>query len=110
VVQEDINGFDDKDMFLPPLYQRTVYVLIAIAMSTYFHPANKDRLFTRIRKYTDVIKGSPLFTKAVKECDTKGMDKQRKLTLVFIRMRWYFMLDLIARLKQYYLKKGKYNY
>lgn len=110
VVQEDIDGFEDKEMFLPPLYQRTVYVLIAIAMSTYFHPANIDGLCTKIKKYSKEIKGSSLFSKAIKECDTEGMDKQRKLTLMFIRLRWYFMLALIAWLKQYYLKKGKYNY
>lgn len=110
VVQEDINGFADKDMFLKPLYQRTVYVLIAIAMSTYFHPANQDGLFTKTKKYAEVIKGNALFAEVVKKCSTKGMDKQRKLTLQFIRMRCYFMLAVIARLKQYYLKKGKYNY
>lgn len=110
VMQEDINSFDDKQMFLHPLYQRTVYVLIAIAMSTYFHPANKDGLCTKIKKYSKVIRESKLFSKAIKECDTDGMDKQRKLTLMFIRMHWYFVLAIIARLKQYYLKKGKYNY
>lgn len=110
VVQEDINGFADKELFLKPLYQRTVYVLIAIAMSTYFHPANKDGLVTKIKKYADVIKGNALFAEAVRKCCTEGMDKQRKLTLRFIRMRCYFMLAAIAWLKQYYLKKGKYNY
>jgi len=110
VIQEDIKGFADKEMFLKPLYQRVVYVLIAIAMSTYFHPANKDGLFTKIRKYKTVIDGNRLFADAVKECDTGGMDKLRRITLFFIRCRLYIMLAPIAWLKQYYLRKGMYNY
>lgn len=110
VIQEDIAHFEDKEQFIKALYQRTVYILLAIAMSTYFHPANTDGLFTKLRKYAKVIHDTPLFKDAIKACDTEGMDKQRKLTLLFIRMHCYFMLPVIARLKQYYLKKGKYNY
>lgn len=110
VIQEDIDNFNDKKKFIKPLYQRTVYILIAIAMSTYFHPANTDSLFTKLRKYAKVIKDNHLFKDAIKACNTNGMDKQRKLTLFFIRIHFYFMLPIIAQLKQYYLKKGKYNY
>lgn len=110
VIQEDIEKFDNKQSFKKALYQRVVYVLIAIAMSTYFHPANKDSLTTKIRKYSDVINNNALFKASVHKCDTDGMDRQRKITLFFIRAKMYFMLHLISKAKQMMLKKGKYNY
>lgn len=110
VIEEDIQQFDHKDAFTEVLYQRVVYVLIAIAMSTYFHPNNKDSLFVKCRKYKEVIEGNNLYRTAIKKCGMQGMDKLRKITLTLIRMKAYFMLSIIAWLKQYYLKKGKYNY
>lgn len=110
VIQEDIEKFDNKQAFTEALYQRVAYVLIAIAMSTYFHPANKDSLSVKIKKYSDVINGNALFRTSVYECNTEGMDKQRKITLFFIRTKMYFMLHFISMAKQAMLKKGKYNY
>lgn len=110
VIEEDIEKFDEKAIFKASLYQRIVYVLIAIAMSTYFHPANKDSLSAKIKKYSKVIETTSLFKKAVQKAKTTDMDKLRKITFLFIRLRMYFMLQAIASLKQYYLKKGKFNY
>lgn len=110
VIQEDIEKFDNRQSFTKALYQRVVYVIIAIAMSTYFHPANKDSLRTKIRKYSDVINNNALFKTSVYKCDTRGMDKQRIITLFFIRAKMYFMLRFISKAKQFMLKKGKYNY
>lgn len=110
VIEEDIEKFQQKERFKEALYQRIVYVLIAIAMSTYFHPANKDSLLVKIRKYKAVIEKTPLFQTAVRKSNTAGMDKLRRITFFFIRNKMYFMLQAIASLKQYYLKKGKFNY
>lgn len=110
VIQEDINGFKDDEIFIKPLYQRTAYIVLAIAMSTYFHPSNKDCMATKIKKFAAVINGNSLFKTSIHKCCTEGMDKQRCITLALLRCRLYFILPIIARLKQYYLKKGKYNY
>ena len=110
VIQENIETFPDKKVFIEPLYQRVAYVVIAIAMSTYFHPDNKDSVFKKINKFAKVIKENDLFSTSIAKCTTTGMDKQRKLTLTFIRLHIYIMLPFIAWLKQYCLKKGKYNY
>lgn len=110
VIQEDIGKFNNRQAFTKALYQRIVYVLIAIAMSTYFHPANNDSLLTKIRKYSNVINGNALFKASVHKCDTDGMDGQRKITLFFIRAKMYFMLHFISKAKQMMLKRGKYNY
>ena len=47
---------------------------------------------------------------SIYKCSTEGMDKQRKLTLFFIRKKIYFMLALVGWAKQFMLKRGKYNY
>ena len=85
VIQEDIKMFSDKDIFIEPLYQRVAYVVLAIAMNTYFHPENKDSVFKKINKFVKVIEENDLFSTSVFKCTTTGMDKQRKLTLMFIR-------------------------
>lgn len=64
----------------------------------------------KIKKYSKVIETTLLFKKAVQKAKTTDMDKLRKITFLFIRLRMYFMLQAIASLKQYYLKKGKFNY
>lgn len=110
VIEKDINGFTDKEMFIDPFYQRVVYAIIATAMSTYFHPMNKAGVGRKISTFAKVIRGNRIFTTSISKCKTVGMDKQRKLALFFIRYRMYFMLPLIGWMKQYYLKKGKYNY
>ncbi len=71
---------------------------------------NKDSVFKKINKFVKVIEENDLFSTSVFKCTTTGMDKQRKLTLMFIRLHIYFMLPVIGWLKQYYLKRGKYNY
>lgn len=103
LIAENIRGFSNTEKFHEALLQRVVYVLIAIAMNTYFHPANKDGLLLRIRKYRNVIETTPLYKEAVKKAKVTGMDKLRKITFLFIRLKMYFMLQPIAWLKQHLL-------
>ena len=110
LIQENIEAFPDKEKFMEPLCQRVAYAIIAVAMSTYFHPENKDSVFVKIKKFSEVIKKNNIFSSSVAKCTTVGMDRQRKLTLIFIKLHLYLMLPVIGWLKQYYLKKGKYNY
>ena len=70
----------------------------------------KRQVFKKINKFAKVIKENDLFSTSIAKCTTTGMDKQRKLTLTFIRLHIYIMLPFIGWLKQYCLKKGKYNY
>ena len=110
VICKDIAAFDDEKGFKDALLQRTAYILLAIAMSTYFHPSNKESLWVRVKKYKSVINSFQLYKESVSRASTKGMDKQRKLAFWLIRMRLYFMLDIIGWLKQFLMKRGKYNY
>jgi len=110
VIEENISSFKNKDLFTKTLYQRTIYILIAMAMSTYFHPDNNESLYIRSKKYAKVINDYNLYKQALKYASTNGMDRQRRITLMLIRMKMYFMLDIIGKLKQVMFKRGKFNY
>lgn len=110
VMEEDIVSFRNKDVFEQTLYQRVVYALIATGLSTYFHPSSKENLWSRTRKYAKYIKDYPFYTKSIQKCSTEGMDKQRRVVLLLLRFKLYFLLQIVSNVKAYYLKKGKFDY
>lgn len=111
VIEDDVKNLaSNAHDYRQALYQRVVYMLMAIAMGTYFHPSNKDPLGQRIKKFKNVINNYDLYKIAVKNAPTKGMDKLRKITLMVIRLKMFFLLEFIAKAKQFMLKRGKFNY
>lgn len=110
VIEQDINNFDNQESFRSALYQRTAYILIAIALGTYFNPNNHESIWEKIKKYNNVISSNKILHDSVERCNTDGMDKNRRITFSFIKHKLYFMLSLIASAKQFMLKRGKYNY
>lgn len=110
VMWEDIEGFDNRDEIKRMFYQRVVYGLIAMAMSTYFHPNNTDSLSTKVRKFKDVISSASIYNQSIKKCPTVYMDKLRIIILYFFKCRMFWMLAPIAQIKQYLLKRGYFNY
>lgn len=99
-----------KEAFLNSLYQRSLYALIAVALSTYFHPNNADSLRMKIAKFKAVVRDMYVFNIALKKADLSVFDKQRKIVIYIIKLKLYFLLPLVSKLKQYYLGKGKFDY
>ncbi len=99
-----------KDEFLQALYQRTLYVVIAVAMSTYFNDKNKESYFSKKKKFKEAIKNWGIFREALKKGDISELDSKRKLMITMIKHNIYFELPLISKLKAYLLKKGNFNY
>lgn len=110
VLEEDIESYENKDEFKTLLFQKAAYVLLAIAMNTYFNPLNKESLTKRIKKFSDVINGYPLFKLAIKSVTTNDMDRQRKIAFWMVKHKFYIALDIIGKLKQIMLKFGFSNY
>ncbi len=81
-----------------------------MAMSTYFHPNNKDGVLLSAKKYGKIIKDNDICKKAVKVTPLSDFDILRKTAFFFIKIHAYPFLKVIASMKQYMLKKGKYNY
>lgn len=110
VMHEDIEGFTMKEQFLAAFYERTTYMLMAIAMNTYFSPLNPNSLLIKIAHYAKVIKEEPLFHESIRKTSSENMDIFRKVVLVILRLRCYALLAPIAWLKHFLLKRGFYNY
>lgn len=110
VMEEDIASFSNREDFKQPMYEKAIYLLLAMAMNTYFHPANQESLFTRTRKFSNVINRTPLFKEAIYKAKGTELDKQRRLAWIVLKMKLYFLLDIFGKAKQILLKRGKYNY
>lgn len=110
VIREDIEGFVMKDKFIKAFYERTTYMLMAIAMNTYFSPMNPNSLSQKLSHYSKVINDEPLFKESIKKTSWENMDIFRKVVLILLRLHLYVLLDPIARVKHFLLKKGYYNY
>lgn len=110
VMEEDINGFENRNEIKRMYYQRVVYGVIAMAMSTYFHPNNSDDLSTKVTKFKNVISSASLYEESIKKCPTIYMDKLRIIILFILKVRAYWLLSPIAQIKQFMLKRGYFNY
>lgn len=110
VIREDIESFTMKEQFLAAFYERTTYMLMAIAMNTYFSPLNPNSLLIKIAHYAKVIKEEPLFHESIRKASSENMDIFRKVVLVILRLRCYALLAPIAWLKHFLLKRGFYKY
>lgn len=110
VMEEDIECFENGDEIKKMYYQRVVYGLIAMAMSTYFHPKNTDSLSTKVKKFENLISSASLYNQSIKKCPTIYMDKFRIIILYIFKCRMFWMMDPIARIKQFLLKRGYFNY
>lgn len=110
VMEEDIEGFENRDEIKRMYHQRVAYGLIAMAMSTYFHPNNPDSLKTKIKKFKNVIRSASLYKESIKKCPTIYMDRLRIIILYILKLRMYWLLAPIAQTKIFLLKRGYFNY
>ena len=109
VMNDDIEKFDNKDEVRNMFFQRVVYGIISIGMNIYFSPNNEEHLSLRIRKFKSII-GNSLYKEAIKKCPLVYMDKYRIITLYVLKLRLYYLLELIGKTKHYMLNKGKFTY
>lgn len=110
VLRAEVNGYPEKEEFSKVLNQRVCYSLIAMAMNCYYHPSNKDKLIIRNRKFKELINSTPMFRESIKTANISVMDRNRKMTMFFIRHNMYFMLDVVSKIKHVLLSFGYYKY
>ena len=110
VIENEINQFANPTLYRKALYQRTIYILIALALNTYFHPQNKDKLSLRINKFSTLINNYHLYLDSIKYASLEEVDFFRKIVIIILRLKLYFLLYPIGWTKQAMLKKGYYNY
>lgn len=110
VIEEDIDKFENKGQVKRMFYQRVFYCLVAQAMNTYFYPQNPERPLKKIRKFSQLVDTTPIFKDAIRKCPLDYMDKLRIVLLYIMKLRMYFLLPIISKLKYYMLSKGYYSY
>lgn len=109
IMNEDIEKFENKDEVRTMFFQRVIYGIISFAMNIYFSPNNEEQLSLRIKKFKSII-SNDLYKEAIKKCPLDYMDKFRIITLYVLKLRLYFLLELIGRTKYYMLNKGRFTY
>lgn len=110
VMNQFINTIPNNSKFKKEFSIRNAYVMISIAMQTYFNPNNHLAYKIRKNRYKKLISDTPLFIKAVKNVNSNEFDILRCITWWCIRHKYFFMIELIARIKYYALKLGIFGY
>lgn len=91
-MEEDISTFSNKEDFRKPMYDKAIYVILAMAMNTYFHPANTDSLVKRTRKFARIIDENLLFKEAIKKLLITKLINSEKLLYFLLRLKCILFL------------------
>ena len=110
VMSAFINNIPDNREFLRQFDMRNAYVLISIAMHTYFNPQFSYPYRERVKKFENLIVENYLLAKAVKDVDCKVFDRLRMIALWSIQHKCYHLLDFIGFVKHAALKMGFFGY
>lgn len=110
VIKAFIDTIPDNDMFIEEFKLRNAYVMISIAMQTFFHPNNIMPYKARKMKYKNFIDSNPLFIDAIEWVKPCQFDILRKLAFLCIKYDCYRGLDFIGKMKQFALTHGFFNY
>lgn len=98
-----------QDKYRASLYKRSLYAIIALAMSTYFHPNNHDKFSQKKKEFIELC-NKDIFAKAIEFGDISQFDKSRKFVVTLIRCGQYWPLPLVTKAKLFLLKRGYFNY
>lgn len=111
-VQSYINTLPLKfhNDFQKALYERSLYILIAKAMSTYFHPNNKEKYLIRRKKFLIFIQENEVISNAMLNIPYGSFDLLRKIVLYGIANKCFLIVQFMAIFKQYFKGFGFIKY
>lgn len=95
-----VNASNNRDMLKPWFDNRLLYVIVTTAISGFFNPMNKESYLEKKKKYSKYL-DKPIVKEALKTKNIKGIGKQRKIALFFIKHRMYLMLDLMGKVRKW---------
>lgn len=93
----------NREKLLPNFYNRLIYVILTTAITGYFNPENKDRYSIKVRKYKRYL-SNPILIEALGKSNNIGLSLTRKITLFFIKIKWFLPVSIIARIRRKQLK------
>lgn len=89
----------NKDKLLEKFYNRMIYVIITTAISGYFNPDNKESYKDKKEKYMIYLQNY-MVKKSLSEATLKGLGMQRLLIILFIKLKWYIILEILGKLRK----------
>ena len=103
-VDEYIKHCDNYIVLQQKLLLRTLYIVVMVAMTGYFSPANKDSYKIKVSKFKHFLK-EPLIKRAFQADKIKEIDIQRKFILYLIKYNLYPALYLLGIIRNIQLKQ-----
>lgn len=95
----------DRNKLEQSLYTRLLYFVITTAISSYFHPKNTISYRKKKQSMEDLLK-TPLIADALKYGQVTGLGRKRKIILVLIKLKFYFLINALG-IVRYTQKKVK---
>jgi glycosyltransferase involved in cell wall biosynthesis len=89
----------NRENLLKNYYDRLAYVIITSEISGYFNPLNKERYAIKKKKYQSFLH-LDIVRAALQEIEPRRLSRARRLALLFIRRRWFLLLNLMARARR----------
>ncbi|WP_273751737.1 glycosyltransferase family A protein [Leuconostoc mesenteroides] len=105
-IKENLEHRFDSTTVNSLINKRLQYVIITSSISGFFHPKNLDKYGVKKSKFQIFLK-EPLIKSALKFNSNKKMDRQRLIILYLIRLRMYYVINLIAKIRFIQKQKGK---
>lgn len=102
--KEIINEFKDIKLYVQ-WCNRVMCVIIAAAVTGYFNPLNTEKFSLKVKKYKKYLKQKTIIL-AMQGMDFNGLDIQRKIVLILIRLHCWRIIGLIAKIR-FKQKQGK---
>lgn len=80
------------------LLTRTLYIVVMVAMTGYFSPANQIVYINKVHGFKQFLK-EPIVKRAIKTASWRGIDLQRKIILSLIKLHCYPVLYCLGILR-----------
>ena len=97
-IKETINKSSNKENLLIRYYNRLLYAINTAAISGYFSPTNKEKYSVKRKKYKKYLNDNDV-KEALNKLYFLDMKFPRKIVILIIKFRLYFLLHLISKLR-----------
>lgn len=107
-IKETIEKNENIDEMLPVFYNRILYVIVTTAISGYFNPDNEGNYKMKKEKFIQYL-NNDLIKETLKNAKWNGIGIKRKIVLIFIKIRMFKGIAMIAKIRKKQKKKRGKN-
>lgn len=103
-VEQYIRHCDNHKALEQKLLTRTLYIVVMVAMTGYFSPANHTTYINKVYGFKQFL-NEPIIKRAIRTASWRGIDLQRKIILTLIKVHYYPVLFWLGILRHRQLKQ-----